>query len=146
MTTSPGMQHAQVAVDGFGGMQKKGRRAGGAECGGDLLGDDAALAHAGDHDAAIFLAAAEDQLDGAGEGFGHGAFKARWRGLRARRLRCGPVRPAADSFYQDCRVDSLTVSSAFDGNSFQMAVRAPAVRPIAFGGLARTIMSEVNSP
>ena len=56
-----GQQHAQVAVDGFGGVQKQGRRAGGAERGGDLLGDDAALAHAGDDDAAVALAAAKDQ-------------------------------------------------------------------------------------
>ena len=54
-------------------MKKQRRRAGGAERGGDLLRDDAALAHAGDHDAAVGLAAAEDQLDGAGERFGHGA-------------------------------------------------------------------------
>jgi hypothetical protein len=78
-----GHEHAQVAVDGFGGVQKEGGRACGAERGGDLLGNDAALAHAGDHDAAVILAAVKDQLDGAAEGFGHGAFKALGEGFES---------------------------------------------------------------
>jgi hypothetical protein len=45
-------------------MQKQRRRAGGAERGGNLLRDDPALAHAGDHHAAALLAAAQNQLDG----------------------------------------------------------------------------------
>ncbi len=70
-----GHEHAQVAMDGFGGVQKQGRRAGGAERGGDLLGNDAAFAHSGDDNAAVALAAAKDKLDCAAEWLGHLAFK-----------------------------------------------------------------------
>ncbi len=77
-----GHQHAQVAVHGLGGMQKQRRRAGGAERGGDLLRDDAAFAHAGDHDAAVRLAAMKNHVDGAGEGLGHGSIEARGESLK----------------------------------------------------------------
>src|SRR5580704_8918159 len=83
---APG-EHAQIAVDGFGGMEKKRGRAGGGERGGDLLRDDAALAHAGDDDAAARLTAAKHQFDGGGEGRGHGAFEP--RGEREETLRLG---------------------------------------------------------
>ena len=46
-------QHAQVAVDGLGGVQKEGRGAGAGERGGHLPGDDAALAHARGDDAPL---------------------------------------------------------------------------------------------
>jgi hypothetical protein len=77
-----GHEHAQVAVHGLRGMQKQRRGASGAERGGDFLRDDAAFAHAGDHDAAVLLAAAEDQFDRAGEGRGHGPFEARGENLK----------------------------------------------------------------
>ena len=93
-------EDAEVAVDGFGGVQKQGRRARGTEGGGDFLGDDAALAHAGDDHAAVRFAAADDQVDGAveaglhrafetaGEGFEGGCFGAhQGRGLQAVRIR-----------------------------------------------------------
>ena len=79
-------------------MQKKGRRTCGAECGGDLLGNDAALAHTGDHDAAVFLTAAKDQLEGVAEGFGHGAFKALGEGFESgcfRADQCGRLQTAS---------------------------------------------------
>ena len=44
--------HAQVAVHGFGGMQKQRGTASGGERGRDLARDQSALAHASDHDAA----------------------------------------------------------------------------------------------
>jgi hypothetical protein len=68
-------QGAKVAVQGFGGMKEKRRGAGGAEGGGDLLGDDAALAHAGDDDPAAGLAALHHQLDGALEVGSHRSFE-----------------------------------------------------------------------
>jgi hypothetical protein len=73
-------------MDGLGGVQKQGWRAGGTERGGNFLGNDAAFAHSGDDDAAIFPAAAKDQLDGAGEGFGHLPFMARGQGLERSRF------------------------------------------------------------
>src|SRR5690606_3283264 len=57
-------QHAQVAVDGLGRVHEEGRRAGGCQRGGDLAGDVAGLADAGDDDAA---GAVEDQVDCLGE-------------------------------------------------------------------------------
>ncbi len=83
---APG-EHAQIAMDGFGGMEEERGRAGGGERSGDLLRDDAALAHAGDDDAASRLTAAKDQLDSSGEGRGHGAFEP--RGEREEALRLG---------------------------------------------------------
>ena len=56
---------AQVAVDGFGRVQGEGARAGGGEGGGQLLADQAGLAHAGDDDAAPAL---EDEAGGGGDG------------------------------------------------------------------------------
>ena len=46
-----GGDHAQVAVDGFGGVKEVGGCAGGAKGGGDLAGDDAGFADAGEEDA-----------------------------------------------------------------------------------------------
>jgi len=71
-----GGEAADVAVDGFAGVEKKGGRAGGAEGRGDFLGDNAALAHAGDDDAPAFVAALENEVNGAGEVGGHRAFEA----------------------------------------------------------------------
>jgi hypothetical protein len=68
-------------VDGFSRVKEERGRAGGTERGGDFLGDDAALAHAGDDDAAAVVAAAQDELDGAGKVGGHGTFEARGEGL-----------------------------------------------------------------
>ncbi len=50
-----GGDHAEVAVEGFGGVEEEGGGAGGAEGGGDLAGDDAGLADAGEGDAAAGL-------------------------------------------------------------------------------------------
>ncbi len=52
--------HAQVAVRGLGRVDEQRRRAGGGERGGDLAGDQAGLAHAGDHHAA---GGARQQID-----------------------------------------------------------------------------------
>ena len=71
---APG-QHAKIAVDGFGGMQKERGAAGGAEGGGDFLGDDAAFAHSGNDDAAAAFSALQNAGDGAVEIGGHGAFE-----------------------------------------------------------------------
>src|SRR2546429_1148887 len=49
----PAGDHAEVAVPGFRGVQKKGRCAGTGKRRRDLAGDMPALAHAGDHDAAV---------------------------------------------------------------------------------------------
>jgi hypothetical protein len=51
-------EHANIAVHRLGRMQEERGRTGRGEGGGDLLGDDAALAHTGDDDAAARLAAA----------------------------------------------------------------------------------------
>ncbi len=79
-------QHAHIAVHGLGRMQKQRRRAGGAERGGDLLRDDAALAHAGDHHAAMRLATAENHLHCARERPGHRPVEARGQRLKRGRL------------------------------------------------------------
>ena len=50
-----GVDAAQVAVKGFGRMEEVGARAGRGERGGDLLADQAGLAHAGDDHAALAL-------------------------------------------------------------------------------------------
>jgi len=71
-----GHEDAEVAVDRFGRVEEEGWGAGGAEGGGDFLRDDAGFAHAGDDDAAFFIAAADDELDGLGEWGGHGAVEA----------------------------------------------------------------------
>ena len=47
-TTSPGMSTPRSPWMASAGWRNRGRRAGGAEGGGDLLGDDSAFAHAGD--------------------------------------------------------------------------------------------------
>ena len=70
-------EHAEVAVDGVGWVEVVGGRARGAEGGGDLAGDDAALADAGDDDAALVGYAAEDEVGGGVEGSEHGAFEAK---------------------------------------------------------------------
>jgi hypothetical protein len=73
-------------------MKEQSRRACGAERGGDFLGDDSAFAHAGDHDAAVAFAAAEDEIDGAGEGLGHGAFEAQGEGFEGGGLGADQIR------------------------------------------------------
>jgi len=65
----------------------KGRRAGGTKRGGDFLRHDSALPHAGDDHAAIRLAAAQDQIDGAVEIRRHRAFKSASERLQSRRFR-----------------------------------------------------------
>src|SRR5579859_6971526 len=52
-------------MEGFGGMQEKGWRAGAGKGGGNFAADEAGLAHAGDDDAAF---AGEEQIDGADKG------------------------------------------------------------------------------
>ena len=59
-----GVDAAQVAVKGLGRMQKVGPRAGRGQRGGNLLPDQAGLAHAGDDHAAL---AGEQQLHGLAE-------------------------------------------------------------------------------
>ena len=79
-------QYAQIAVQRLGRVQKQGRRTGGTERGGDLLRNNSAFAHAGDHYAAALLTAMQNQLDGAVEGGGHRPFQTRGEGLQGRRL------------------------------------------------------------
>jgi len=57
-------------MQSFGRMQEQRGTAGRGECGGDLAGDESALAHAGYNDAA---GTATKQIDGALEGLRHGA-------------------------------------------------------------------------
>jgi hypothetical protein len=56
-------EHAEVAVNGFGRMHEKGRRAGGGQRGGDLAGDVAGFADAGDDDPARAVEDHADRLD-----------------------------------------------------------------------------------
>ena len=58
-------EHAQIAVESFGGVKKKGRRAGTGKGGGNFSADEARFAHAGDDDAAF---AGEEKVDGLFEG------------------------------------------------------------------------------
>jgi len=48
-------QHAEVAVEPFGWMEKERRRPGARHRGGDLLADQPGLAHARDNDLALAL-------------------------------------------------------------------------------------------
>ena len=63
---------------GLGRMDEEGRGAGRGERGGDLAGDMAALADAGDDDAA---GGGADELDGAGEGRGEPVVERREQGV-----------------------------------------------------------------
>jgi hypothetical protein len=58
-------EHPQVAVERFGGVKEKGRRASAGEGGGNFAADQARFAHARDDDAAF---AGEEKIDGAVEG------------------------------------------------------------------------------
>lgn len=60
-------------MDGVGWVKVVGGCSGGAEGGGDLAGDDAALADAGDDDAVLRNGGSEDEIDGLREGREHGA-------------------------------------------------------------------------
>ena len=84
MTTSPSVIMPRSPWTASAGCMNERGTAGGAERGGDLLGDDAALAHAGDDDAAAGQSAVEDAGHGALEVGSHGAFKA--RGQRQQRI------------------------------------------------------------
>ncbi len=70
----PGGKHAEIAVYGFGSVEEVSGCAGGAKGGGDLAGDDAAFADAGDDDA--FGVGLEEEFDGGGEGSREGAVEA----------------------------------------------------------------------
>ena len=59
-----GGHHAQVAVQGVEGIEVDGHQANRGEGGGDLAGDDAALAHAGDHQLGPPVGAGLQQLQG----------------------------------------------------------------------------------
>ena len=73
-----GSEHSEIAVKRFGGVQKKRRRAGAGESGGDFSADQAGLAEAGDDDASLariekldgLLEALVETIDQAGDGFG----------------------------------------------------------------------------
>ena len=60
-TTSSVLDHAEVAVQRFGGMQKDRGRARARKCRGELAGDDPGLAHAGDDDPARAAVRADRQ-------------------------------------------------------------------------------------
>ena len=74
-------EHAEVAVQRFGGVQEKRRRAGAGESGGDFAADQAGLAEAGDDDSSFasvqkfdgFFEAGVEAVDQAGDGFGFDA-------------------------------------------------------------------------
>ena len=102
-------QHAKVAVYGLCRMQKERRAAGGTERSGDLLRDDAALAHSGDDDAAASLSALEDAVDGAVEGRGHGAFEALGEGQQGLSLNAHQPR------WSVCRQTVDAIRSVFGG-------------------------------
>jgi hypothetical protein len=61
--------HAEISVQGFGGMEVEGGGSGGCEGGGEFAADESTLAHAGDDDAS---GAGEDEFEGALEVGGHG--------------------------------------------------------------------------
>jgi len=84
-------EHAEIAVQRLSGMQEERGCAGGGERSGDLLGNDAALTHAGDDDAAAGLTAAQHQIHCRTEGRGHSAFEARCECDQAFRLRADEV-------------------------------------------------------
>ena len=69
-------EHAHVAVDGFRGMEEVRWSAGRTEGCGDLAGDDAALADAGDDDAALACRCCDELIDRLGEGREHGGVEA----------------------------------------------------------------------
>ena len=73
--------HAEIAVARLGGMQEEGGRAGAGERRGDLAGDVAGLAHAGDDHPAL-----AGQADAAGRG--EARVEARTAAPRRRALRC----------------------------------------------------------
>ena len=72
--------HSQIAVEGLDRMQVKGGGSGGTQGGGDFAGDETALAHAGDDDAS---GTAEHEVNGALEGWGHGARDAVCQGTQS---------------------------------------------------------------
>ena len=114
-----GHQHAHVAVHRLGRMQKQRRRAGGAERGGDLLRDDAALAHAGDHHAAVPTRRSAESSRRRGRTAQPSARRGARQGLRAPQPRCGPARPGRNASVS--RRWDWAWSSAFDGNKRQGA-------------------------
>ena len=71
-----GGEHAEVAVNGFGSVEEVGWCTCGAEGGGDLAGDDAALADAGDDDATVGGRGLEEMVDCLREWDEHGGVEA----------------------------------------------------------------------
>jgi hypothetical protein len=71
-----GGEDAEVAVEGFRGMQEMRGRAGGAEGGGDLAGDEAGLADSGEDGAVAGAHGLGEELGDAVEPVAHGAVEA----------------------------------------------------------------------
>ena len=63
-------------MDGLGGVEEVRWSAGGAKGRGDLAGDDATFADAGDDDAALGCRCCDEMIDGLGEGCEHGGVEA----------------------------------------------------------------------
>jgi hypothetical protein len=70
-----GSDHAEVSVDGFGGVEEVCGGSGGAEGGGDLVGDDAGFADSGEEDV-LHALGCEEMADGLSEGGEHGGVEA----------------------------------------------------------------------
>ena len=102
-----GLDHAEIAVHGLGGMQEERGRAGAGERGRDLAADDAGLAHAGDdHPAAARRGAAAPP------------------GRSARRADRRAPRMAAASVSRTCRESSAADGATRDGRSSRPSRRA----------------------
>ena len=79
-------EHAEIAVEGVGGVEVVGGGSGGAEGGGDFTGDDAALADAGHDDAIARGGGLKEEFDCALEGSEHGAVEAAREFFKSRGL------------------------------------------------------------
>ena len=66
-----GRDHAEVSVDGFGGVKEVGGGSGGAEGGCDLVGDDAGFADSGEEDV-LHAFRCEEMVNGRSERSEHG--------------------------------------------------------------------------
>jgi hypothetical protein len=67
--------HAEVSVDGFGGVEEVGGGSGGAESGCDLVGDNAGFADSGEEDV-VHTLRCDEMVHDRGEGSEHGGVEA----------------------------------------------------------------------
>ena len=87
-----GGEHAEITVDGFGRVKEVGRRACGAQGGGDFAGDDAALADAGEDDATLRGCGLKEMVRRLGEWDEHGGVEAEGKFVQGGGLDADEVR------------------------------------------------------